>query len=190
MERPSHVTPSILDSYQRHLLHHKKRDGQALSFRTQAQRLVPVKGLFSWLTRMGMLPFDPSASLMVPKTERRLPEAVLSVEEVEEVLAGPDTTTALGVRDRAILEVFHSTAIRRMELINLRVSDVDRGRGSLFVRQGNGARDRFVPMGERACSWVERYLDDVRPRSSDLDRRRFFLVTPVVDLDLISSLEW
>jgi integrase/recombinase XerD len=163
VERPSQVTPSLLDSYQRHLFHHKKRDGQVLSFRTQAQRLVPVKGLFAWLTRMGVLPFDPSASLMLPKTERRLPEAVLSVEEVEAVLAGPDTTTALGVRDRAILEVFYSTAIRRMELINLRVSDVDRGRGSLFVRQGKGARDRFVPIGERACAWVERYLDDVRP---------------------------
>jgi integrase/recombinase XerD len=157
------VTPSQLDSYQRHLFHHKKRDGGALSFRTQAQRLVPVKGLFSWLARSGTIMFDPSASMILPKTEHRLPEAVLNVDEVEAVLAGPDASTLLGLRDRAILEVFYSTAIRRAELLNLRVADVDFARGSLFVRQGKGARDRFVPIGERARTWVTRYLDDVRP---------------------------
>jgi integrase/recombinase XerD len=163
LDDPRQVTPSVLDSYQRHLFHHKKRDGRPLSFRTQAQRLVPVKGLFSYLARSGQLAFDPSLSLTLPKTERRLPEAVLSVDEVEAVLAGPDTSTGLGLRDRAILEVFYSTAIRRMELVNLHVNDIDLSRGSLFVRQGKGARDRFVPIGGRARYWVERYLHDVRP---------------------------
>jgi integrase/recombinase XerD len=157
------VTASLLESYQRHLFHHKKVDGQPLSFHTQSQRLVPVKGLFAWLARSGTIAFDPSISMVLPKTEHRLPEAVLSVEEVESVLAGPDTSTLLGIRDRAILEVFYSTAIRRMELINLHVADIDFARGSLFVRQGKGARDRFVPIGERARSWVSRYLDNVRP---------------------------
>jgi integrase/recombinase XerD len=164
----SQVTASLLDSYQRHLFHHKKVDGQPLSFRTQSQRLIPVKGLFAWLTRSGTIAFDPAISMVLPKTEHRLPEAVLSIDEVESVLAGPDTSTALGVRDRAILEVFYSTAIRRMELINLHVTDIDFARGSLFVRQGKGARDRFVPIGERARIWVTRYLDDVRPQ---LERR-------------------
>jgi len=161
------VTPSVLDSYQRHLYHQKKVNGEPLSFRTQAQRLIPVKGLFAWLARSGALAFDPALSLVLPKTEHRVPEAILSVEEVEAVLAGPDTTTALGLRDRAILEVFYSIAIRRAELLHLRVADVDHGRRTLFVRQGKGARDRFVPIGERACRWVTRYLDEVRP---ELDR--------------------
>jgi len=141
----------------------KKRDGKPLSFRTQAQRLIPVKGFFACLARMGTIPYDPAASLVLPKTEHRLPEAVLSVDEVEAVLAGPDTTTALGIRDRAILEVFYSTAIRRMELIGLRVSDVDHARGTLFVRQRKGGHDPYVPIGERARRWVERYCDDARP---------------------------
>lgn len=162
-----HVTASLLDSYQRHLFHHKKADGSPLSFRTQSQRLIPVKGLFAWLARSGAVAFDPAISMILPKTEHRLPEAVLSVDEVESVLAGPDTSTPLGVRDRAILEVFYSTAIRRMELINLHVEDIDFARGSLFVRQGKGARDRFVPIGERARSWVSRYLHDVRYRLED-----------------------
>ena len=157
------VTPSALESFQRHLFHHKKHDGTALSFRTQAQRLVPVKSFFAYLAKSGVLVYDPALGLTLPKTERRLPEAVLSVEEVEDVLRGPDTTTPLGLRDRAILEVFYSCAIRRMELINLHVNDIDVARGSLFVRQGKGARDRFVPIGERARYWVARYLHEVRP---------------------------
>jgi integrase/recombinase XerD len=166
---PRQVTPSVLDSYQRHLFHHRKRDGLPLSFRTQAQRLVPVKGLFAWLASSGVMAIDPAASLVLPKTEHRIPEAVLSAEEVETVLSGPDTSTALGLRDRAILEVFYSTAVRRAELISLRVSDIDVARGSLFVRQGKGARDRFVPIGQRAVAWTTRYLDDVRP---SLERAR------------------
>jgi integrase/recombinase XerD len=131
---PAAVTPTLLDSYQRHLFHHKKRDGSPLSFRTQAQRLIPVKGLFSWLARAGTLTYDPAATLALPKVERRLPEAVLSVDEVEAVLAVPDTTTALGLRDRAMLEVFYSCAIRRIELVALRLADVDYEQGTVFVR--------------------------------------------------------
>jgi len=163
VDDPREVTPAHLDSYQRHLFHHKKRGGQPLSFRTQVQRLVPVKGLFAWLTRAGVIVIDPALQLVLPKAEHRIPEAVLSVDEVEAVLAGPNTTTSLGLRDRAILEVFYSCAIRRNELIHLRVGDLDPARGTLFVRQGKGARDRFVPIGERARTWVTRYLDDVRP---------------------------
>ena len=163
------ISPSVLDSYQRHLYHQKKVNGLALSFRTQAQRLIPVKGLFAWLTRTGELSYDPSIALALPKVEHRVPEAVLSIDEVEAILAGPDTTTSLGLRDRAVLEVFYSTAIRRAELLHLRVADVDHARHTLFVRQGKGARDRFVPIGERACQWVQRYLDEVRP---ELERAR------------------
>jgi integrase/recombinase XerD len=171
---PASVTPSLLESYQRHLFHHKKRDGKSLSFRTQAQRLIPVKGFFSWLARRGAIPYDPAATLILPKVEHRLPEAVLSVEEVESVMAGPDTQTALGLRDRAILEVLYSCAIRRQELIALRTCDVDDDRGTLFVRQGKGGRDRHVPIGERARYWVRRYLDEARPH-----------VAPVPDVDTL-----
>jgi site-specific recombinase XerD len=156
----SSVTPSVLDSYQRYLYHQKKANGLPRSFRTQAQRLIPVKGLFAWLTRTGELSYDPSISLALPKVEHRVPEAVLSIDEVDAILAGPDTTTPLGLRDRAVLDVFYSTAIRRAELLHLRVADVDHARRTLFVRQGKGARDRFVPIGERACHWVQRYLDE------------------------------
>lgn len=160
---PTAVTPALLEAYQRHLFHHRTRTGAPLSFATQAQRLVPVKAFFSWCARSGRTPYDPAASLVLPKTEHRLPEATLSAQEAEAVLAVPDTTTALGLRDRAVMEVLYSCAIRRAELIGLRVSDLDMARGTLFVRQGKGGRDRHVPIGERAATWVRRYMDDVRP---------------------------
>jgi integrase/recombinase XerD len=160
---PRKVTPHLIDAYQHHLFSHRKVDGRPLSFCTQAQRLVPVKGLFDWLSRTGAVASNPAASITLPKTEDRLPSSVLSVDEVEAVLAQPNASTALGVRDRAILEVLYSTAIRRSELTKLFVADVDHARASLFIRQGKGGRDRFVPIGERALSWVRRYLEEVRP---------------------------
>ena len=159
------VSFAALESYQRHV--HRTRNtrtGAPLSFRTQAQRLIPVKMFFAWLTARGHLPVDPAVGLLLPKAERQLPEATLSAEEVEAVLAGPDVTSPLGLRDRAILECFYSAAIRRAELINLRVHDLDHARGTLFVRHGKGGKDRHVPIGQRALNWVDRYTDLVRPR--------------------------
>ncbi len=161
---PASVSFSALESYQRHLFHHKKANGAPLSFRTQAQRIIPVKSFFAWMLTQGRVPFDPAVGLVLPKAEHRLPEATLSAEEAEAVLQGPDVTTILGVRDRAILEVLYSTAIRRAELIGLRIWDVDHARGTVFVRQGKGARDRHVPIGARALLWVARYFDLVRPK--------------------------
>ena len=162
---PADVSFAALESYQRHL--HRQRNtrtGEPLSFRTQAQRLIPVKALFAWLTSHGHIPLDPAAGLILPKAERRLPEATLSAEEVEAILTGPDVTTPLGLRDRAILEVFYSTAIRRAELIALHSWDVDHARGTLFVRQGKGGKDRHVPIGQRALVWVGHYRDLIRPQ--------------------------
>lgn len=161
---PSAVTFPALESYQRHLYHHRKTNGAPLSFRTQAQRIIPVKAFFAWLTTHRHIPVDPAVGLVLPKAEHRLPEATLSAEEAEAVLQGPDVTTVLGVRDRAILEVLYSTAIRRAELIALKIWDIDHARGTLFVRQGKGGRDRHVPIGARALLWVARYNDLVRSR--------------------------
>jgi integrase/recombinase XerD len=95
---------------------------------------------------------------------RYLPRTVLTATEAERVLAVPDVATPLGLRDRAILETFYATGIRRSELMRLKVEDLDRGRQIVAIRQGKGKRDRFVPIGERALAWVERYLEEARPQ--------------------------
>ncbi|WP_243382783.1 tyrosine-type recombinase/integrase [Geothrix alkalitolerans] len=106
---------------------------------------------------------SPAAELELPKVARRLPKAILTAKEAEAVLAVPDIKTAVGLRDRAILETFYSTGIRRMEMTKLTISDVDRERGTLFIREGKGKKDRMIPIGDRALAWIAVYRDRARP---------------------------
>jgi integrase/recombinase XerD len=165
--RPRDVTKPMLERYQRHLFHMRqqsgKNAGKPLSFRAQHSRLVPVRMYFKWLTRQNVLLWNPASELELPRLERRLPRYVLTAGEAEAVMAQPDVSEPLGVRDRAILEVLYSTGIRRMEVLGLSVFDLDGERGTLLVRQGKGKKDRMVPIGKRAIGWLERYLDSVRP---------------------------
>jgi integrase/recombinase XerD len=80
------------------------------------------------------------------------------------VLDQPNVTDPIGLRDRAILETLYSTGIRRMEVANLLVYDLDAERGTLMVRQGKGKKDRMVPIGERAIVWIRKYIDEARPQ--------------------------
>lgn len=156
------VTKPVLERYQRHLYHQKKRDGAPLAFRTQYARLVPIKSLFKWLCKTNRILFDPASGIELPKWERRLPKHVLTAGEADSVLNGADVGTPLGIRDRALLETLYSTGIRRMELANLKLYDLDTERGTIMVRQGKGKKDRMVPVGGRAVAWIEKYLAEVR----------------------------
>ena len=122
-----------------------------------------LRAFFRWLTKHNHLAANPASELEMPREERRLPQT-LSAAETEQVLAVPDLATPLGLRDRAILETPYSTGIRRMELGGLKLHDVDHARRVVFVRQGKGRKDRYVPIGERALGWVRRYLDEARPK--------------------------
>ncbi|WP_153101257.1 site-specific tyrosine recombinase XerC [Paraburkholderia hayleyella] len=167
--RPQEVTRPILERYQRYLFLYRKKDGQALSGRSQHMRLVPVKLWFRWLVRQNRILSNPAADIDMPRMEKRLPKHILSEEEAERILNVPDVTSSIGIRDRAILETFYSTGVRRAELVGLHVHDVDMDRGTVMVRQGKGARDRLIPIGDRALAWIRKYLDEVRPQLSLAD---------------------
>lgn len=92
-----------------------------------------------------------------------LPKGILSVAEIEQVLNQCDVATPLEIRNRAILETFYSTGIRRLELAQLKLHDLHLARGTLMVCQGKGNKDRGVPIGARACAWLDKYLRQVRP---------------------------
>lgn len=164
LTRPSEITLPVLERYQRHLLYHRREDGRSLGSETQAQRMSAVCCFLRGLVKAGKLLYNPAAELERPRRAQRLPRAVMSAAEAEAVLARPDVTTPLGLRDRAILELFYSSGLRRMELLSLRESDLDAERGLLLVREGKGKKDRYVPVGERALHWLARYLEEVRPR--------------------------
>ena len=160
---PQELTKPMLERYQRHLLYYRKANGEPLSLSTQCQMLTGVKQFFKWLARENHLLYNPASELELPKSMRRLPKHVPSIAEMAKVLAQPDTGTAEGLRDRALLEVLYATGMRRMELIRLRLHEVDVERGVVFIREGKGGRDRYVPLGERAGHWLQRYVREVRP---------------------------
>ena len=162
--RPVDVTRPMLERYQRWLFHYRKANGDPLTFRSQSQRLLPVRAFFKWAARQHHMLHNPASEIELPKVEQRLPKPALSAAEAEQVLSMPDLSTAAGVRDRAMLETLYSTGIRRIELAGLAVFDIDHDRHTLLVRQGKGRKDRLIPIGERALVWIDRYTAEVRHR--------------------------
>jgi integrase/recombinase XerD len=164
LDQPHDITRPVLERYQRHLFHYRKRDGQPLSFRTQHGMLMPVRGWFKWMTRQNHILHNPASELELPRLGHPLPKHVLSVEEVEQVLQQPNLNDPTGIRDRAILETLYSTGIRRGECIRLKLYDADLRGGTVFIRMGKGKKDRYVPIGSRAIAWIEKYVREVRPQ--------------------------
>jgi integrase/recombinase XerD len=176
LQRPHDITRPILLRYQSHLFHLRKTDGQPLSLRTQITRLSPLIAFFKWCARENHILTNPASDLVIPKPPRQLPKHLMTIEEVETVLNQPDVSTPSGLRNRAILETLYSTGIRRAELAHLTLYDIDTARGTLMVRQGKGRKDRLIPIGVRACAWVARYVQEVRPQLAlTIDERTLFV---------------
>lgn len=163
ISKPDQITYPILQSYQRWLWRYRKPNGKPLTVSSQRGRLGGVKGFFSWLCKEHVLEANPASDLELPRAEQRLPGDALTIPEVESVLAVPDVADPLGIRDRAMLELLYSTGIRRTELAQLTLDDLNRHKRILWIRQGKGMKDRVVPVGTRALAWVEKYIEDVRP---------------------------
>lgn len=162
LSEPLDVTRPVLERYQRHLFHYRQKNGQPLSFRSQHSRLVPIRVWFRWMARQRLILHNPASELELPRLGHRLPKHVLTTSEAERVLAQPDVNDPLGLRDRALLETLYSTGMRRLELANLKLYDLDTERGTLMIRQGKGKKDRVIPIGDRAAAWVEKYVQDGR----------------------------
>ena len=175
---PFEITRPLLERYQRHLYLYRKADGEPLGQRSQMVQLWTLRSFFRWLTRQGRVVHNPASELQMPRLERRLPRDVLSAEQAEAMLSQPDLATATGLRNRAILEVLYSTGMRRSEVAHLELGDVDLDRALVLVRLGKGKKDRLVPLGRRAASWVRRYLEEARPRLlSDPTEQTLFLTS-------------
>lgn len=179
--RPIDITKPILERYQRWLYHYKTKEEKPLSFRVQQARLIAVRMFFRWLTKNNTLLYNPASEIELPKGEQRLPKHVLTASEADQIMNQTDIKDALGIRDRAILETFYSTGIRRLELANLKVYDLDRERETLIIRQGKGKKDRVLPIGERALQWLEKYQEEVRPSLVASSDEGFLFLTMMGD---------
>ncbi len=162
--QPGEVTLPILEAYQRHLSLQRKTNGMPLSINTQLGRLTSVRVFFSWCAKQRRVLFNPASGMMLPKARHSLPKATLTHDEAEQLMAVCDLGSPIGLRDRAILEVFYATGMRRRELANIDLGDVDLPRRWVTLRETKTYYDRVVPLGERAASWTTRYLTDARPK--------------------------
>jgi integrase/recombinase XerD len=161
--RPTEITKPILERFQRHLYNYRtEKDGKPISFRSQYSHLSSIRAWFKWLAKHNYTLFNPASELEMPKIGHRLPKAVLNQQEAEAVLAVPNITDPCGLRDRAILETFYSSGIRRKELALLKLEDVDFDRRTMFIREGKGNKDRVVPIGQRALNWISVYIESAR----------------------------
>jgi integrase/recombinase XerD len=135
---------------------------QKLESKSVARHLVSLRNFFRFAQIQELVPADPSVNLESPKIRRSLP-GYLRLEEVERLLAQPDSKTPFGLRDRAMLEVLYSAGLRVSELVGLRVSDLDTKVGCVRCI-GKGDKERIVPIGKKALAIVDGYLHAARPR--------------------------
>lgn len=133
-----------------------------LSKATLQRRLSAVRQFYRYLIAQGMTEQDPTALIRQQRKARRLP-SVLTEAQVESLLQAPDVSSVLGMRDRAILEVFYATGMRVSELAAVEVAHVNLVQQVILVEKGKGDKDRLVPLGEAAVHWLTRYLRETRP---------------------------
>ena len=135
--------------------------GEGRSPRSVARAVACYRGFFRFLVVSGHRQDNPAVDVTAPKAWKTLPK-FLSTEEVDRLLAAPDTTQPRGLRDRAMIELFYATGLRVSEMVSLRQQDLNLESGYLTCF-GKGRKQRLVPIGDEASSWLTRYLEQGRP---------------------------
>jgi len=135
--------------------------GEKAKATSTSRAISSMKRLFRYLLRQNRISADPTLQIATPKMPRSLPKS-LTEPDVELLLNAPDVQTALGLRDRSMLEVLYATGLRVSELVGLNVAQVSLDMGVVRV-MGKGSKERLVPLGEEALDWIRRYLGEGRP---------------------------
>jgi integrase/recombinase XerD len=133
-----------------------------LDSRSVARHLVTIRHFFRFCFAEGVIQEDPAANIQSPKFRQSLPE-FLSLAEVDRLLAQPDASSTLGLRDKAMIELLYSTGLRVSELCGLQTHDIQIDLGCLRCI-GKGNKERLVPVGKRALQVVREYLAKSRPQ--------------------------
>jgi integrase/recombinase XerD len=141
---------------------HRSRTGKRISAATLRQWLSIMRSFFVWLNRNGHLLHNPAERLAFPRPDQSLPH-VLNESEIARLIETADLQTAIGLRDRALMETLYATGIRHAEAYKLDLYDIDTTAQRLTVRLGKGQRDRLVPLTETATHWLTCYVTVARP---------------------------
>lgn len=160
------VTPQHLQQYQIALYQQaqSEEDGEVkrLAVGTQAAKLAAVKKFCEWLLSEQQIAHNPAGMLQSPRRPRMLPRDVLTQEEARTLIESTPTRKPRDIRDRALIETLYSTGLRRAELIELQIYDLDLAASTLRIEQGKGHRTRIVPLTSSAMAALKLYLDEAR----------------------------
>jgi len=158
-EKKSHAVEALdrreLEAFARQLV------SSGLSPRSAARAIACVRGYYRFLLLEKRIGTDPAEDLRAPRAWPALPK-YLDMDEVDRLLAQPDTASARGMRDKALIELLYATGLRVSELLSLRAGDINLDGGYLTCI-GKGDKQRLVPLGHTAAEWVRRYLAEARP---------------------------
>lgn len=169
------VTRQLILEYREYLQNHIKRRKQTPRATVQNQFLAVVLCFYRFLVYREALPENPATGVRYAREPTPLPRGVPSTGTIRHLLDQPDLSTAIGLRDRAILEILYSCGLRKSELIGLTLKALDFDDDRLSVWEGKGGKDRVVPIGKLAISFVKQYLKLVRP----------WLLTPATPPDIL-----
>ncbi len=170
------ISRGDLEAYRVHVFTLRTRSGAPLSLASHAGRVGPVLSFLRYLYDERHILANPGCGVKLPKVPDKLPPPLPDEDEVLRLLETPDTTTPEGLRDRAILEILYSTAMRNAELRALDLEHLDLVRREVRVECGKGGKGRVLPLGEPACEALEMYLREGRPwLVRDVENRALFL---------------
>ena len=151
---------------QNYLLHRLERNYAA---RSNTRLLSTLRKFYSWMSQNKLIATNPCEQIHSTRQGQYLPQ-VLSEEEIDRLLKAPDVSTSEGLRNKAMIEVLYACGLRVSELIGLLFSQLSLESGYLRV-MGKGNKERLVPIGEHACEWLERYIEEARPRLAKAKNR-------------------
>jgi len=143
--------------------------------RSAARMLSSIRRFYRYLLRERLISEDPSARITPPKLGRPLPKT-LTEGDIESLLDAADTVSALGQRDRAMLETLYATGLRVSELVSLQLEQFNPRRGLLQIT-GKGNKERLVPLGDEALAWLQTYLQEARPELLQQRRSQAIFIT-------------
>ncbi|MBF0104863.1 MAG: tyrosine-type recombinase/integrase [Deltaproteobacteria bacterium] len=171
------ITHDLLQDFQLSLAFKRKNNNEFYTITTRHRIICSLGSFCRWLADQDYLVINPARKLVNVKIPERLPRHVLTEKEMSQLLESIDTSTTLGFRDRVIMELFYGTAMRKNELRNLKLSDVDLENGYIFIEQGKGRKDRVVPIGSGLNKLIKEYILCVRPKLNTYGDNPYLIIT-------------
>jgi len=157
------ITRDIIIHYEHYLVMLYDGRGKIISLPRRKRHLTNLRRFFTFLEKENIITLNPTVNIALPKEKKTIIKDVLTIEEMNNLLKTCKANTPKSIRDRAIMELLYSTAIRGDELCNIHMKDIDLNENILFVRKGKWDSERKVPFGNKANFWVTRFIEKVRP---------------------------